>query len=112
MTAPVPYRYHRDASAGSLVERFGHLEPGGESGVTVSVAGRLMLRREMGKLAFGDLRDSSGSVQLFAGVGWTEDFAGFVHLSRGDWIGATGEVVRTRTGELSVKVAAWVLLAE
>ncbi|MGH9115997.1 MAG: lysine--tRNA ligase, partial [Acidimicrobiales bacterium] len=61
---------------------------------------------------FGTLRDSSGSVQLFAGAQWTEDFAGFVHLSLGDWIGATGEVVRTRTGELSVKVAAWVLLAE
>jgi lysyl-tRNA synthetase class 2 len=66
----------------------------------------------MGKLAFGTLRDSSGSIQLFAGAKWTEDFAGFVHLSLGDWIGATGEIVRTRTGELSVKVASWVPLAE
>ncbi|MGH9055375.1 MAG: lysine--tRNA ligase [Acidimicrobiales bacterium] len=112
MTTPVPYRYHRDASAASLVERFGHLEACSESGVVVSVAGRLMLRREMGKLAFGVLRDSSGSVQLFAGAAWTADFAGFVHLSLGDWIGATGEVVRTKTGELSVKVASWALLAE
>jgi lysyl-tRNA synthetase class 2 len=71
----------------------------------------MMLRREMGKLAFGDLRDSSGSVQLFAGANWTSDFDGFTHLTLGDWIGATGEVVRTRTGELSVRVEEWVVLA-
>ena len=107
-----PYRFEPDATAGELARRFGDLEAGAETGVVVTVAGRLMLRREMGKLAFGTLRDSSGSVQLFAGAKWTEDFPGFVHLSLGDWIGATGEVVKTKTGELSVKVASWVLLAE
>jgi len=107
-----PYRFAPDATAGELASRFGDLEAGAETGVVVTVAGRLMLRREMGKLAFGTLRDSSGSVQLFAGAKWTEDFPGFVHLSLGDWIGATGEVVKTKTGELSVKVTSWVLLAE
>ena len=53
-----------------------------------------------------------GAIQLFAGAAWTEDFDGFGRLSLGDWIGATGEVVRTRTGELSVKISSWVLLAE
>jgi lysyl-tRNA synthetase, class II len=108
----VPYRYERDASAAELTDRFKSLEAGGETGVVVSVAGRLMLRREMGKLAFGTLRDSSGAIQLFAGRNWTDDFDGFIHLSLGDWIGATGEIVRTRTGELSVRIASWVLLAE
>jgi len=108
----VPYRFDRDASAASLAARFAALPAEGSSGVVVSVAGRLMLRREMGKLAFGTLRDSSGAIQLFAGAAWTDDFAGFGHLSIGDWIGATGEVVRTKTGELSVKVASWVLLAQ
>jgi lysyl-tRNA synthetase, class II len=110
--AEVPYRFERDASAAELADRFKSLEAGGETGVVVTVAGRLMLRREMGKLAFGTLRDSSGSIQLFAGRNWTDDFDGFGHLSLGDWIGATGEVVRTKTAELSVKVNAWVLLAE
>jgi lysyl-tRNA synthetase class 2 len=108
----VPYRYERDATAASLAARFADLPAEGTTGVVVSVAGRLMLRREMGKVAFGTLRDSSGSIQLFAGAGWTDRFVEFVHLSLGDWIGATGEVVRTRTGELSVKVSSWVLLAE
>ena len=106
-----PYRFEPDSTASELASRFRDLEAGAETGVVVTVAGRLMLRREMGKLAFGTLRDSSGSVQLFAGAKWTEDFPGFVHLSLGDWIGATGEVVKTKTGELSVKVASWVLLA-
>jgi lysyl-tRNA synthetase class 2 len=106
-----PYRYERTAAAGDLAEQYATLGAGEGSGVSVSVAGRLMLRREMGKLAFGELRDSSGRIQLFAGAGWTEGFDGFVHLSLGDWIGARGEVVRTRTGELSVRVETWELLA-
>ena len=79
----------------------------------VSVAGRLMLRREMGKLAFGTLRDSSGAIQLFAGAGWTER----LRRVRAAVARATGSArparwSRTRTGELSVKVTSWVLLAE
>ncbi|HLI54866.1 MAG TPA: lysine--tRNA ligase [Acidimicrobiales bacterium] len=108
----VPYRFERTATAAELADRFAGLPAGGESGVTVTVAGRMMLRRHMGKLAFATMRDSSGSVQLFAGAKWTDDFDRFVHLSLGDWLGATGEVVRTRTGELSVKVGTWTLLAE
>jgi lysyl-tRNA synthetase class 2 len=98
--------------AGELQQKYAGLETGAETGDVVTVAGRMMLRRDQGKLAFADLRDSSGSIQLFAGAKWTEDFDGFVKLSLGDWIAATGEVVRTRTGELSVKLSQWVLLAE
>jgi lysyl-tRNA synthetase class 2 len=108
----IPYRFERDSSVASVAERFGGLAAGEESGIVVTVAGRLMLRREMGKLAFGTLREWTGSIQLFAGASWTEDYEGFCHLSLGDWIGATGEVVRTKAGELSVKVSSWVLLAE
>ena len=71
-----------------------------------------MLLRDQGKAAFGELRDASGSVQLFARAAVTERFDEFVKLNLGDWIGATGEVVRTRRGELSVLVKEWTLLAE
>ena len=98
--------------AGELQQKYAGLEAGAETGDVVTVAGRMMLRRDQGKLAFADLRDSSGSIQLFAGAKWTEEFDGFVKLSLGDWISATGEVVRTRAGELSVKLSRWVLLAE
>lgn len=108
----VPYRFEQTAAAQEVVERWSGLAPGEESGDQVSVAGRIMLSRPQGKLAFAELRDSSGAVQLFALGSVTEDFEAFTRLRLGDWIGATGEVVRTRRGELSVKVSDWVLLAE
>ena len=108
----VPYRFDRTATAAEVVARWGGLAEGEESGEVVAVAGRLMLSRPQGKLAFGQLRDSSGSVQLFALDKVTADFGDFTRLNLGDWIGALGEVVRTKRGELSVKVAEWTLLAE
>jgi lysyl-tRNA synthetase, class II len=108
----VPYRFQPTATAASVREKHGDIAESAETGEVVTVAGRLMLRREQGKLAFGTLRDSSGEIQLFAGAAWTEDFPGFTSLSLGDWIGATGEVVKTRRGELSIKLHSWVLLAE
>ena len=108
----IPYRFERDRDAASLIAEFGALDDGAETGARVSVAGRLMLRRVQGKLAFGTLQDLSGRVQLFAGSAWTKEFERFSDLSLGDWIGATGEVVKTRRGELSIKVDEWVLLAE
>ncbi len=110
--ADVPYRFDRSDEAAALQTRFAELGAGKETGVSVSVAGRLMLSRPQGKLTFAELRDSSGGVQLFAGSAFTEAYEEFAKLSLGDWVGATGEVVRTRRGELSVKVHEWVLLAE
>ena len=108
----IPYSFDRDTTTAEIVERFGSIEPGHETGVTVSVAGRVMLLRTQGKLAFAELRDSSGAIQLFALKAVTTDFDGLAALKLGDWIGATGEVVATRRGELSVKVDTWVLLAD
>jgi lysyl-tRNA synthetase, class II len=108
----VPYRFDRTHSAAQVIEGWSQLADGEESGETVAFAGRLMLLRPQGKLAFGELRDASGSVQLFALAAVTAQFDEFVRLNLGDWIGARGEVVRTRRGELSVKVSEWELLAQ
>ncbi len=107
-----PYQFAHDAYARTLHERFGTLGEGEESGEVVHVAGRVVLLRDSGKLAFATMRDSSGEIQLFALADVTEDFAAFSKLHLGDWVGAIGEVVRTRRGELSVKVARWQRLAE
>jgi lysyl-tRNA synthetase, class II len=112
MAEDFPYRVEVTAQAGELQRRFSALAPDQNSGEIVTVAGRIMLRREMGKLTFMTLTDWTGSVQLFAGAQWTDRFAELNKLSLGDWVSATGEVVRTRTGELSVRVADWALLAE
>ena len=107
----VPYRFAPTSSIAFVRESYPSLASGEETGAEVTLAGRLMLRRGQGKLAFGQLTDWTGTIQLFCGAGWTADFEGFTHLSLGDWIGVTGTVVATRTGELSVKVASWVVLA-
>lgn len=106
-----PYTFDHDAFAQELQSRYAHLTDGEESGVVVRVAGRIMLMREQGKLAFATLRDSSGEIQLFALSAVAEDFENFAKLHLGDWVGVTGQVVRTKRGELSVKVTSWVPLA-
>ena len=107
-----PYRFDPDTTTGALREQYDSLEDGSETGVKVTIAGRLMLRRDQGKLAFGVLQDSSGRIQLFAPSKVTPRFDEFVGLNLGDWIGVTGEVMKTRKGELSVKVEEWTVLAE
>ncbi|CAN5807148.1 lysine--tRNA ligase [soil metagenome] len=109
--ADLPYRFDVTRTTASLQDEFGDLASGTETGVEVAVAGRIMLRRVQGKLAFGTLQDSSGRVQLFAPSTITPRFDDFAALSIGDWIGVTGEVMTTRRGELSVRVDAWELLA-
>ncbi len=107
-----PYRFAHSAYASALQSQFAHLGDADESGVTVNVAGRIMLLRTQGKLAFATMRDSSGEIQLFALAAATAQFEEFTHLHLGDWVGVSGEVVRTKRGELSVKVGEWTRLAE
>jgi lysyl-tRNA synthetase class 2 len=108
----IPYRFDRTHEAADLHARYGQLGPGEETGDEVAVAGRLMLVRPQGRLAFATLQDSSGRIQLFARQATTDEFEAFSRLSIGDWVGARGTVVTTRRGELSVAVADWTMLAE
>lgn len=106
-----PYRFDPDTTTGAIRDEYSSLEDGAETGKRVTVAGRLMLRRDQGKLAFGVLQDSTGRIQLFAPSKVTPRYDEFVGLNIGDWIGVTGEVMKTRKGELSVKVEEWTVLA-
>lgn len=87
------------------------LEP---QGVKVVVAGRMMLKRVMGKACFATLQDSSGRIQLYVtqdGVG-AEVLAAFKHWDLGDILGCEGTLFRTKTGELSVKATSVRLLTK
>jgi lysyl-tRNA synthetase, class II len=109
-----PYRFERTAMTGELAGRWESLGPGTDSGATAAVAGRLRSVRSHGKAAFADLEDPEGRIQLFGqlDVLGEEGFEEFSHLGVGDIVGAEGEVIRTRRGELSVRVATVTLLAE
>ncbi|MGH8928219.1 MAG: lysine--tRNA ligase, partial [Acidimicrobiia bacterium] len=110
----IPYRFDRSDWASQLHERFGGLGPGESTGVTVTVAGRVLLHRSFGKLAFATIRDNTGRIQLLADASSLDEeaMAAFVDLDLGDWVGATGEVVTTRKGELSVRISSLSLLAK
>ena len=78
------------------------LEP---QAIAVTVAGRLMLKRVMGKACFGTLQDATGRIQLYItqdAVG-PEALSAFKHGDLGDILGCEGVLFRTKTGELSVK---------
>ena len=106
---PWPVRFDRTHLAQQLHDEHDALQPGDGSGQIVRVAGRLKASRTQGKLAFGDIMDSSGQIQLFVSGGAVEAFDEF---DSGDIVGATGEVIRTKRGELSVKTEDVVLLAK
>ncbi len=82
--------------------------------IPVSVAGRLMSRRGMGKTTFAGLQDVTGQIQLFVnkGAAGEETFDAFGQLDIGDIIGVEGELFMTKTGELSVKVLSMKLLTK
>ncbi|GIU83526.1 MAG: lysine--tRNA ligase [Acidimicrobiales bacterium] len=112
---PYPSRFARSCTLGELRRRFASLEPGEETESRVSVAGRVMLVRLHGRLAFATLRDESGDVQLFMAA----DTLGAERLTEitslvdvGDWVGAEGTVMTTRRGELSVRVEELRVLAK
>jgi len=82
--------------------------------VKVTIAGRIMLRRVMGKASFATVRDMTGSIQIFVSDGDTgqEAHAAFKHHDIGDIVGVAGVLFKTRTGELTVKVSGIRLLAK
>lgn len=112
---PYPALGTRTNMAAELHEEFDtKLEAGEHTGKNVSVAGRIMLKRDMGKLTFATLHDASGDIQLFVSKGDLGDdpFAEFVDLDLGDWISVTGEVIMTKKAELSVKASSFELLSK
>jgi lysyl-tRNA synthetase class 2 len=107
-----PYSFERTDTAAELVSRFPDLEAGAATGEIVTIAGRLQTTREMGKLIFAPVVDGTGALQLFVDKRTLGDdaFAAFRDLDAGDWIGATGEVIVTKRGELSVRISSFELL--
>ena len=92
-----------------ITEHFDEME-----GKIVTIAGRLMSKRGMGKVSFCDLQDKKGRVQLYVRrdlVG-EDEYAWFKKYDTGDIVGVTGEVFRTEKGQISVRASQVTLLAK
>ena len=112
---PYPPRYHRTHTTQQALHLF--LETEGQEGKEetqgVSVAGRVIRLRDMGKASFADIQDGEGRLQLFLRKDLLGEAYGLLEdLDLGDWLGAGGGLMRTRTGEVSVQVTELVLLAK
>src|SRR5437868_13624341 len=108
MPAPsdgAPRRFDRTSTPGELVAKYGSLEPGASTGEIYRVAGRIQTTRGHGKVAFADLGDWGGKIQLFGLADWLGDrFEDFLALGVGVLLGGCGVVVSWRIGDLSILV--------
>lgn len=111
---PYPPRFSPSHMILQVAERFSPLAVEERSGETVTIAGRLVALRRMGRATFLDLRDGSGKMQVHASLDalGEEGYAGLCDSDIGDFLGITGEVFRTRRGELTISAAKWTLLSK
>src|SRR3954452_24067270 len=111
---PFPHAYPDVTPIAEVKAPFEGLEPGADTGERRRVAGRLAARREQGKAAFLDLVDRSRRMQLMARINelGEEAFETLLNLELGDLIGAEGTVLRTRRGELSLRLQDFAVLAK
>lgn len=102
-------KYHVTAHSAEIKENYETME-----GKPVSVAGRLMSKRGMGKAVFCDMQDGAGRIQLYVRIDELGEkaFAKFKKLDIGDIVGIEGEVFRTKRGEISIRAHKVTLLSK
>jgi lysyl-tRNA synthetase class 2 len=106
---PFPNDFAREQLAGDLQRAYGEMakeELEGHS-IRVAVAGRMMLKRVMGKASFATLQDMSGRIQIYVSndATGTDAHEAFKHWDLGDILGVRGTLFKTRTGELTVNAS-------
>ncbi|HET89524.1 MAG TPA: lysine--tRNA ligase [Chloroflexi bacterium] len=112
---PYPHRVQRTHTIAQAIEAFETVEETGETPPSVTLTGRLRSMRGMGKLTFAHIEDGTGAIQLFlriqnVGEKAYQLFAQYFDL--GDFVEAEGELMRTRTGEISLLVERIKILAK
>ncbi len=109
-----PVRYVPSHTLAEVRRAHGGLEAGTDTGVVVTVAGRVVGRRQLGRLEFLVLREDGVDLQLLCPKSALDDDSRVLlgYLDVGDWLGAEGEVVSSKTGELSVRPTTLTLLGK
>jgi lysyl-tRNA synthetase class 2 len=111
---PYPTRFDRTATLAELHSSHADLQPDTRTGEEAKIAGRVASLRGHGKLRFATVEDASGAIQLmFRADNLPADAAAIEALvDLGDWVGATGEVITSRRGELSIDVTGLQILSK
>ena len=104
---PYPHKFEKKNNCAELKEKYKKLKNNEKTKDKVKIAGRIILKRDLGKLAFVKIRDGSGEIQLILQEKETpEEARNFLkkYLDAGDFVGADGIVMKSKTGEISVLV--------
>ena len=111
---PYGHAFRYSHHLADLAAQYEGLADGASTEDGVQVAGRIMAKRVQGKIAFLELRDSTGDIQLFCRINalGEDAFAELKDLDVGDWIGVHGTMMRTKRGQLSVAVDSFELLSK
>ena len=106
---PYPYAYHPTHTAAELhaAHPKSDLTPGEHFGETITVAGRVMLLRGMGKASFATLQDASGQLQAYFQKDALSEYNALKKVDLGDWLEVSGPLFVTQTGELTVQATAF-----
>ena len=109
-----PNSFRRSNLSMPLIEDYSEFskEELSEKNISVSVAGRIMLRRVMGKASFSTIQDMTGRIQLYLRQDTIDNYELFKDCDLGDIIGAKGVLFKTNTGELSIQVNEFNLLTK
>ena len=101
-----PTKFNESTKISNIINEHRDIEEGTHTGISVTVRGRLLNARSFGKLLFYDILDQSGKIQLLVNSGEIEDvyLRLFENFDIGDIIAVNGEVIKTKKGELSIKV--------
>ena len=101
-----PTKFNESTKISNIINEHRDIEEGTHTGISVTVRGRLLNARSFGKLLFYDILDQSGKIQLLVNSGEIEDvyLKLFENFDIGDIIAVNGEVIKTKKGELSIKV--------
>ena len=114
-TPPYALGYPRTTTLQQVRDEHGELETDTRSGVTIGVAGRVVLSRTGGKLCFATLQEGEATLQVMVsldGVGQERLAAWKADVDLGDHVGVTGEVISSRRGELSIQATGWQLTSK
>jgi len=117
--SPYAEKFNVTHTSKFLIDTYSYLENGEEFDLNVSIAGRVLAKRVMGKLAFFSISDQEGPIQLFLDklvINQCDHNLSFEDLKEivdiGDWIGVQGIIKKTNKGELSIKVSKWEMLSK
>ena len=109
-----PTKYNESVKVADVIKEHSEIKNGEHTGVNVSIRGRILNARSFGKLLFYDLLDQSGKIQLLINSGEIDELylKLFENFDIGDIIAVNGEIIKTKKGELSIKVNETTILSK